>query len=65
MSYGCYDRAPFRPDFKAADTVTFQNGIVAPTVVTVPFRMAPDCQYTHTELGRSDPRCQGCKWRSD
>jgi hypothetical protein len=27
--------------------------------------MAESCQYTHTDLGQADERCQGCKHRVD
>jgi hypothetical protein len=34
-------------------------------VEQAPFRMAPDCQYTKTELGKTDERCMGCKHKVD
>jgi len=33
-------------------------------VVATPFRMTPECQYTHTALGREDHKCVGCKHRA-
>jgi len=69
MSRGCFNREPF-------DTsTTVQDGwhLVAwgadgftrtPNMVEVPFRMEPTCQFTHTELGQADKRCDGCKWRA-
>jgi hypothetical protein len=28
-----------------------------------PFRMARECQFTLTELGQTDAKCAGCKWK--
>jgi hypothetical protein len=25
--------------------------------------MSPNCEYTKTDLGQADARCDGCKWR--
>ena len=49
--YGCHDREPYR------DAVIFPGGEVRE------FRMAKDCQYTLTELGQRDEKCEGCKWK--
>ena len=45
----------------------FMSGATKRTGVLVssPFRMAPDCQYTKTALGQADPKCEGCKHRLD
>jgi hypothetical protein len=61
MSHGCFNRAPF-----VAGTEV-QDGYYASgprRKVVVPFRMATDCQFTHTELGQADKRCIGCKHKS-
>lgn len=50
---GCHNRAPFLPVVAMPDGHSF------------PFRMAPDCQYTLSALGQSDPRCAGCRWRAN
>lgn len=66
--YGCHNRK----DFKT--TLTVQNGVLKHSYnfgrsfevankIEVPFRMAKDCQYTLTELGKADKRCDGCSWR--
>ena len=59
MSYGCYNRQPFKEFLKV------QSGWLGGKRIetTIDFRMARDCQYTKTELGRKDERCIGCKWR--
>lgn len=31
-----------------------------PELVSIPHRMAKDCQYTLTELGQADKGCDGC-----
>lgn len=56
MSYGCYNRQPFKPAFKAQD---------GEKQVFVEFKMTKDCQYKHTELGKKDPKCVGCLWKSE
>lgn len=48
---GCHNRPPFKAIMMVADRVK------------IPFRMAPDCRYTHTALGQADQRCRGCCWR--
>lgn len=53
MSYGCHNRAPYK------------EHVVLDANRSFPFRMSPDCNYTHTELGQKDPHCKGCKWRSN
>lgn len=67
MTYGCHNRPPFRESFPAMreSRSDYSRGFhqKVQLMVTVPFRMAPDCQYTKTDLGRADERCAGCKWR--
>lgn len=36
-----------------------------PRLAAVPFRMSPECQYTQSELGQADPKCAGCRHRTD
>ena len=26
--------------------------------------LAKDCQFTKTDLGKADSRCDGCRWRA-
>lgn len=66
-SYVCHNRKPFRA------TVLVQNGWAYPVgnsgsptrealMVELPDPMTKDCQHT---LGApNDPRCAGCKWRT-
>lgn len=59
---GCHNRAPF------VDLVLRQSPVwdskegkyAPPELVSIPHRMAKDCQYTLTELGQADKGCDGC-----
>ena len=54
--YQCHNRPPFKPFITLRDH--HDRGVAC-----WPFRMAPDCQYTKTDLGQADQRCEGCKHR--
>lgn len=66
---GCHNRPPL-----GASRVV-QNGwahlpgvdLLHPRVealAVVPHAMTVDCQYTHSEAGRVDQGCAGCRWRA-
>lgn len=55
-NYGCHNRPPFLPIVRVEK---------AGQVAQWPFAMSPDCNYTHTDLGRVDPRCEGCKHKAE
>lgn len=65
--YGCHNREPLR------DTAVAQDGwhpvnwhdTKARREITIPAPMSKDCKYTHSEQGRTDPKCQGCKHRAE
>lgn len=60
---GCHNRAPFRTTLVVQDG-WFMDGVTrVPRMVAAPFRMAPDCRYTHTELGQADTGCTDCRHR--
>lgn len=62
---GCHNRAPYRASFPAQDG-WFMDGVTrVPRMVSVPFRMAPECQYTTSALGQADAGCTGCRWRKE
>ena len=63
VSNGCHDRPPFKPFTKVADGHWDYGVQRIPKLTSVPFRMAKDCQYTHTALGQADQRCTGCQWK--
>lgn len=52
--YGCHNRPPFAQ-------VYFSTGGRQP----IRHVMTTDCQYRHTDLGKADPKCEGCKHRTD
>lgn len=61
---GCHNRPDFRPSLIVQDG-WFLDGVTrVPKLVSVPFRMNPDCQYRHTTLGQQDTSCDGCKRRN-
>lgn len=66
---GCFNRPEFRRVYPAQDgwfnDGTRENATRTPKLVAVPFRLAPDCQYTHSEAGRTDPGCVGCRWKTE
>jgi hypothetical protein len=51
-TYGCHNRPPFAPFYYA-------TGGRQP----IPHVMTRDCQYRKTDLGKADPKCEGCKHR--
>ena len=65
---GCHNRADYKPSYWVQDGYYKSEPGMPPAriprMVEVPFTMSPDCQYTHTELGRKDAGCAGCRWRS-
>lgn len=69
--YGCHNRAPFKPH-RGQDGWLFHGVMVSADeeaamyyykAVTIPQTMAKDCQYTLSELGKTDSRCIGCIWK--
>lgn len=59
--YACHDRPEFRTRLKVQDGHFDDGHQRIPRMVAIPFVMAKDCQYTNTELGQKDPRCEACK----
>lgn len=60
---GCHNRKPFKTITPMQDGWYMDGVTRTPRMVAVPFRMSPECNYTHTDLGQADARCQGCSWR--
>ena len=56
--YQCHNRPPFKTETVLQD----HHGRV---VSQWPAVMAKDCRYTHTELGKADARCDGCKHKAE
>lgn len=65
MKYGCHNRKPLRK------TAVVQDGweaMLTPNtqmrvIKLIPDEMTKTCQYRHTDLGKADQKCEGCKWR--
>ena len=68
-SNGCHNRKPFVTHIWMQDgTMEMEIHPDLPTTAVpvfqyVPHRMAKDCKYTETDLGKVDEKCQGCKWK--
>ncbi len=54
--YACHNRPPFA---QATELHDHHGRLVS----SWPAHMAPECQYTKTELGQVDVRCVGCGHR--
>ena len=59
---GCHNREPFKGCFRAQDG---WNTDGTAKWLMVPFRMSLDCEYSKSDLGQIDKRCNGCKWRAN
>jgi len=64
-AYGCFNRPLYRASMKVQDGYWDDGLQRIPKLVSIPFRMNPDCQYTHSTLGQQDKNCVGCKHRKD
>ena len=61
MKYGCHDRPPYKPS-QPVQSGWYADGYTkTPRMVPMPHVMTTDCQFTHTELGKIDAKCEGCK----
>ncbi len=60
-AYGCFNRPEFKHVYPAQDGWWVDGTTRHQRMVKVPFRMAYDCQYTLSELGKNDAKCTGCK----
>lgn len=65
--HGCHNRAPYKSEVKVQDGWQYAEGSMSrtPVMKNIPFTMTTECNYTHTELGRTDKCCAGCKWRAE
>lgn len=63
MSYGCHNRAPYLTSMPMQSGWYMDGYTRTPRMVSMPFRMSMDCEYTLTDLGKVDPKCEGCKWK--
>ena len=60
MSYGCHNRPPLGEP----RMVPGINKHGRDCYELVPHAMTRECQYTHSQAGRVDPQCEGCRWRA-
>lgn len=58
--YGCFDRQQFVALITVFDGYEDKTRTKVKTR-DVPNRVAIDCQYTQSESGGVDPKCEGCK----
>ena len=63
--YGCHNRRDYRPRYFVQDGWWHDGWAKTAKLAQVGFVMAESCQYTHSNLGQADERCQGCKHRVD
>ena len=61
MSYGCYNRGPFRQSSYVQDgwRIRGEKGTREPVMVLVENRMSKPCQYTKDDR-YDDQQCVGC-----
>lgn len=59
--YACKNRPPYQAHMKVLDGYWDDGLQRIHKIASVPFRMNPACQYTHTALGAADGACAGCK----
>lgn len=58
---GCHNREPFKQTMKVQDGYIEGGPYRVAETVETPFRMANECQYTLSDLGKTDKGCEGCK----
>lgn len=62
--YGCHNRRPFASSRPVQDGWFIDGVTRVPRLVSLKNVGSPKCQFTHSELGRHDPRCEGCTHRA-
>ena len=65
MKYGCHNRKAYKTKLFVQNGWWVDGQTRTAKVEQAEFRMAPDCQYTKTDLGQVDERCKGCKHKMD
>lgn len=53
MKYGCWNRQDYKPYHIPTGAENFKK-------YRIPHSMTKDCQFTKTELGKVDPKCDNC-----
>lgn len=62
--YGCYNRPPFVDLYPAPDGHWTDGQVLTIKASAVKVSGSRDCQYTLSNLGRRDPKCDGCCHRA-
>lgn len=64
--YGCHNRAPFKETLKVQDGYfPSQADYRVHKLVEIKDPMTKTCNYTLTDLGKTDSKCNGCNWRKE
>ena len=64
VNYGCHNRAPFNESLMVQDGYFPADADYrVQRMVKIPDPMTKDCQFSKTELGKIDPKCNNCNWR--
>lgn len=68
MTYGCHNHAARSDTLEVQDgwreDTTHGHPSRRPKMTVIPDPMTKDCQYTHTDLGMTDAKCDGCRHRA-
>ena len=63
--YGCHNREPFHAFYHVQNGHIQQDGRrIDKTQPQSSFAHGSGCEYTKSELGRTDKKCVGCRWRA-
>ena len=52
--YGCHNRLPFKQYHLPTGAENFKKN-------RIPHVMTTECQFTKTDLGKTDPKCNNCE----
>ena len=63
--YGCHDRPPFATHYKVGVRPEIAGGVIFETPVYIKNTGSTGCNYTHTALGKTDEKCDGCKHKGE
>lgn len=65
---GCHNHPPHKEELVTHSVeAVWRNGVPNIEVVTrsFPNKFDRTCQYTLTQLGQQDPKCNNCNWRKN
>ena len=64
MTYGCHNRPDYKPILMVQDGYSQSKPTATSRLdkmVEIPFTMSQDCQFTKSNLGKTDPKCNNCE----